>query len=93
MDSDTALKGKLIRSTESRDFLAQGELVTRHLSPSAHSESQVRFTGGWLIPGACLHLRCAAAYWYDLSSVQVCFCDSGTSLGLFLQQRSSLEQH
>lgn len=42
MGSDTALKGKLIHPTESRDFLAPGELVTRYLSPLAHSESQVR---------------------------------------------------
>lgn len=41
IDSDIALKGKVIHCTDSIDSPAPGKLVTHHLSPLAHSESQV----------------------------------------------------
>lgn len=42
IDSDIALKGKLIHYTDGMDSAAQGKLINHHLSPLAHSESQVQ---------------------------------------------------
>lgn len=48
IDSDIALKGKLIRYTDSMDSLAEGKLIIHHLSPLAHNESQVQLLeDGW----------------------------------------------
>lgn len=48
IDSDTALKGKLIHYTDSMDSPAQGKLITHHLLLEAHNESQVQLLeDGW----------------------------------------------
>lgn len=48
IDADIALKGKLIRYTDSMDSPAQGELIIHHLSPLAHNESQIQLLeDGW----------------------------------------------